>query len=81
MNNDRNKLYQYFQDLNEQSKRKRFDVFMDTLESGLTKKLDDAFKSGDTEKYERLKNSIKQKTGARIFRNSEGKHKLKWEVM
>ena len=49
---------------------------MTGLEIGLIDDLNKAYASGDMEKYDRLKKSIKEKTGAKIFRNSEGKHKI-----
>lgn len=74
MNNDREILYQAFQMANEERKRRNFDAFMTGFEGGLIKDLDEAYASNDTEK---LKRNIKEK-GIRIFRNSEGKHKIKF---
>lgn len=71
-------LYIYAQMVNEQRKKENFNTFMDTVDKGLTCDLDNAYASGDMKKYDDLVSNIKEKTGARIFRNSEGKHKLKF---
>ena len=78
MTNDREILYQAFQMANEERKRQNFEYFMDGFEGGLIKNLNEAYAAGDTERYERLKKNIKEKTGAKIFRNSEGKHKIQF---
>lgn len=57
--------------------RENFDLFFDTLDSGLVKDLDERYATGETEKYERLLNNIKEK-GVRVFRDGKGKHKLKF---
>ncbi len=75
--NDKDALYQVFQKAVEERKRRNFNTFMDELEGGLIIDLDNAYASGDIEKYNRLLNNIK-KQGIRVFRNSEGKHKLKF---
>ena len=77
MKDDMEILYQAFQMANEEHKRRNFDAFMTGLERGLIEDLDKAYASNDTEKYEMLKRNIKAK-GIRIFRNSEGKHKIKF---
>ena len=77
MNNDMEILYQAFQMANEERKRRNFDAFMTGLEGGLIEDLDKAYASNDTEQYEKLKRNLKAK-GIRIFRNSEGKHKIKF---
>ena len=74
--NDRDMLYQLFQMADEQRKRNNFNAFMDGFEGGLVNDLDKAYASGDIEKYEKLKRNIKERTGARIFRNSKGEHKI-----
>jgi hypothetical protein len=71
-------LYTYAQMADEQRKKENFNAFMDGLDKGLTSDLDNAYASGDMKKYDDLVSSIKTKTGARVFRNSEGKHKLKF---
>ena len=74
---DKDKLYQAFQKANEQRKRENFNYFFDCLEEGLVKDLDDAYASGDIESYEKLKSNIKLgPPAAKVFRNSEGKHKI-----
>lgn len=77
MDNDREILYQAFQQVNEQRKRKNFDAFMTGFEGGLVMELDKAYTSGDKEKYEQLLSNIKSR-GIRVFRNSNGKHKVKF---
>ena len=75
---NKDKLYQDFQKANEQRKRENFNYFFDHLEEGYVKDLDDAYASGDTEMYEKLKSNIKSNPlfPAKVFRNSEGKHKV-----
>lgn len=75
--NERDMLYEAFQRVNEDRKKRNFNAFMDGLEGGLTKDLDSAYASGDNERYQTLVNNIK-KQGMRVFRNSEGKHKIKF---
>ena len=77
MDNDREILYQAFQQVNEQRKRKNFDAFMTGLEGGLVMDLDKTYASGDKEKYEQLLSNIKSR-GIRVFRNSAGKHQVKF---
>lgn len=74
---NKDKLYQAFQEANEQRKRENFNYFFDHLEEGYVKDLDDAYASGDMESYEKLKSNIKSGMfPAKVFRNSEGKHKI-----
>ena len=73
--------YDFFMSENEIQKRKNFDVFMSSLVEGLTKDLDDSYAgivqcSGRTINYETLLNNVKAQ-GFKVFRNSQGKHKLK----
>lgn len=75
--NDKYALYQVLQKAVEERKRRNFNAFMDGFEGGLIIDLDNAYASGDIEKYNRLLNNIKEQ-GIRVFRNSEGKHKLKF---
>lgn len=75
--NERDKLYQTFREAEETRKRKNFDIFMDSLTEGLVDNLNAAYKSGDTEEYQRLIRTMKQK-GIRIFRNDDGDHKVKY---
>ena len=74
--NDYDGLYSMFEQVQKESKREKFNYFMSSLDSGLTKDLDKAYKE-DKEKYERLLNNIKSK-GIRVFRNKNGEHKLKF---
>jgi hypothetical protein len=75
--NERDILYSAFRQADEQRKRRNFDAFMDGFEGGLIKNLDDTYKSGNQESYQRLLNNIKSK-GIKVLRNSEGKHKLQF---
>ena len=50
---------------------------MDGLEGGLVNDLNNRWAAGDNEGYQRLLSNIKGK-GIRVFRNSEGKHRLKF---
>lgn len=75
--NERDALYNIFQNLEEDRKRRKFDAFMDGFEGGLTFDLDKAYSSGDTVRYDRLLRNIKSK-GIKVFRNGDGKHKLKF---
>lgn len=70
-------LFSVFQQADEQRKRRNFDAFMKGFNGGLVYDLDNAYASGDMEKYNRLVTNIKN-NGIKIFRNSEGKHKLKY---
>lgn len=79
MNNDYNKMYESFNQANEERKRENFNAFMFGLEKGLVKDLDEIYASGDMDKYTHLSNNIKSK-GIRIFRNSAGKHKIKFNT-
>lgn len=76
--NNRDLLYQFIQEANEQRKRRNFDAFMDGLESGLIKDLNEAYASGDMERYKRLVHNIKETTGFKVLRNSKGEHKLQY---
>lgn len=75
--NERDMLYEIFQRANEDRKKRNFNAFMDGFEGGLIKDLDNAYASGDNEKYQTLVNNIKTQ-GMRVFRNSEGKHKVRF---
>lgn len=70
-------MYDSFVKAREEQKRENFNAFMFGLEEGLIKDLDEAYASGDMEKYTKYTNNLKEK-GIRIFRNSEGKHKIKF---
>lgn len=75
--NERDMLYQTLRMAEEKRKRDNFNAFMDAFDGGLRMDLDKAYASGDTQRYERLLNNVKAE-GIRVFRNSEGKHKLKY---
>ena len=48
---------------------------MTALEGGMIEDLNKAYSSGDKNEYDRIVANLK-KQGAKIFRNSEGKHKV-----
>ncbi len=73
--NGRDKLYQMFNQAEEDRKRKNFDAFMDGLETGLVNDLDKKYWEGNQEEYFRILNNIKSQ-GIRVFRNSKGQHKI-----
>lgn len=74
---DRDILFQAFQEVQKEREKRNFNAFMDGLEGGLVNDLNKRWASGDNEGYQRLLSNIKGK-GIRVFRNSEGKHKLKF---
>ena len=76
---DRDKLYSMLNEANEDRKRRNFNAFMDGLESGLVKDLNKAYASGDMERYNKLVSNIKAR-GIRVLRNSQGIHKVKFNV-
>ena len=69
-------LYDAFQYANEQRKRNNFNTFIEILDARLTKDLDNYYVT-DRKQYEIVLANIKEQ-GIRVFRNSEGKHKLKF---
>lgn len=74
---DRDILFQAFQEVQKAREKRNFNAFMDGLEGGLVNDLNNRWAAGDNEGYQRLLSNIKEK-GIRVFRNSEGKHKLKF---
>jgi len=76
-NNDRDKLYSMFNQVEEERKRRNFNAFMNGFEIGLINDLNKTYASGDIEKYNKLVANIKSK-GIKVFRNNEGMHKLKF---
>ena len=70
-------LYDAFQKIEEERQRKNFDIFMNSLTDGLVEELDAKYAGEKTEgcSYDQLVENIK-KRGFRVFRNSEGKHKV-----
>lgn len=74
---DRDILFQAFQEVQKDREKRNFNAFMDVLEGGLVNDLNKRWAAGDNEGYQRLLSNIKAK-GIRVFRNSEGKHKLKF---
>jgi len=76
MKNEEDYLYEIFKQAEEERKKKNINAFMSGLKGGLVCDLDEAYSSGDSVKYNRLVTNIKQQ-GMRIYRNSDGKHKIK----
>lgn len=74
---DRDILFQAYKEIQNNREKRNFNAFMDGLEGGLINDLNKAWASGDNEKYQRLVSNIKAQ-GIIVFRNSEGKHKLKF---
>lgn len=74
---DRDILFQAFQEVQKDREKRNFNAFMDELEGGLVNDLNKCWAAGDNDGYQRLLSNIKEK-GIRVFRNSEGKHKLKF---
>lgn len=75
---DHNKLYEAFQTAKEAHRRENFNAFFDSFESGIVKDLDRYFVE-DQSKYTDIMNRLKAK-GIRIFRNSQGKHKINYVI-
>ena len=77
MRSEYDALYGAFRQAEEEQNKKKFNYFMQGLESGLISDLDKAYQSGDTEQYQKYLTNIKNQ-GIRVFRNPDGKHKLKF---
>ena len=73
---ERNMFYQMFRQADEERQRNNFNAFMYGLESGCVKDLNEAWASGDIEKYTTLVHNIKTNLGVKVLRNSKGEHKL-----
>lgn len=68
-------LYNKLNQAQEARKRNNFNAIMNSLEINLIKDLNEAYASNNPEKYKNLTDNMKAK-GVRIFRNSDGKHKV-----
>ena len=73
-------LYDVFRQAQETRQKKNFNAFMTGLESGLVEDLDKHYRlsridPAEKQKYDALVTRIKG-MNIRIFRNSDGKHKL-----
>ena len=73
-------LYGVFKQAQEAKQKRNFNAFMTGLESGLVEDLDKHYRLGKTDpaekqQYDALVTRIKG-MNMRIFRNSDGKHKL-----
>ena len=75
---DRNKLYEAFQNAKEQNRRENFDAFLNSFESKIVEDLDRYYVE-DQSKYTVMVNNIKAR-GIRVFRNSQGKHKIDYVI-
>ena len=76
MKSESDYLYEMFKQVDEERKKRNINAFFSGLKGGLICDLDDAYSSGDSVRYNRLVTNIKQQ-GMRIYRNSDGKHKIK----
>ena len=70
-------MYEQLKQKQEEQNKSRFNLFMSGLDKGLCKDLDDIYASGDMTRYKNVVNNMKSK-GIKIFRNSTGKHKIKF---
>lgn len=70
-------LYDQYQNMKESQKQQNFDAIMSAFDKQLTARLDETFSAGAQEEYDKMLSNIKAR-GIRVFRNSEGKHKLKF---
>lgn len=70
-------LYDQYQNMKESQKQQNFDAIMSALDKQLTTRLDETFSAGAQEEYDKMLSNIKAR-GIKVFRNSEGKHKLKF---
>lgn len=70
-------LYDQYQNMKESQKQQNFDAIMSALDKQLTTRLDETFSVGAQEEYDKMLSNIKAR-GIKVFRNSEGKHKLKF---
>ena len=70
-------LYNLYKKENDEQKKRNFEVFMNTVNDGLTDDLNNAWSSGDSSRYDKLLSNVKSQ-GIRVFRNSDGKHKLQF---
>ena len=77
MRSEYDALYGAFRQAEEEQNKKKFNYFMQGLEFGLINDLDKAYQSGDMEQYQKYLTNIKSQ-GIRVFRNPDGKHKLKF---
>lgn len=73
--NDFSKILQDFQKTLDSANDTKIVAFITGLQKGLTDDLDKAFASNDANHYGKLLANTKSQ-GIRVFRNSDGKHKL-----
>lgn len=67
-------LYSFYTQAEERRKKNMFNVFMKSLEEGLIKDLNKAYKE-DKDLYSKILNNIKNQ-GIRVFRNDKGEHRI-----
>ena len=77
MNGEIDKLYNIYRQTKEEREKANFKAIMGWTDYFLTDDLDKAYASGDMNEYNRMLGNIKER-GIRVFRNADGKHKLKW---
>ena len=70
-------FFDKLQSIQQEKQQRNFNAFMMGLENGLIDDLDKAFAKGDIKEYQKLCVNIKQ-YDIRIFRNSQGKHVIKF---
>jgi len=69
-------LYDIFKQADEQRKQNNFNRFMSSFDATLVQDLDNAWANDPQDhEYDQLLSNIKSR-GIRVFRNSNGKHKL-----
>ena len=76
---DYGNLYDVVKKAKENNERNKFNVFMNTVVSGLEDDLNKAYQSDNKNEYDKLLANVK-KQGFRVFRNPDGKHKIVVEV-
>ena len=74
--NNYDDLYKVFRQADEERKRTNFNAFMNCLTAGMIKDLNRYYVE-DRNQYEITLNNLK-KQGIRVFRDSNGRHKLQF---
>lgn len=70
-------LWKVFNQEEEETRREQFNTFLDEMENGLIRGLDESYKQGNMEIYTERLNIIKEK-GIKVFRDDKGKHRLEF---
>jgi len=68
-------LYQQFQKAQENRSKQKFNYFINSLKNVIVTDLDKYYIQ-DKEKYQTYLSNVKNVFGYKVFRNSEGKHKV-----